>query len=165
MYSSISWCFLARDASARYPQILLMLSIWNVLKGPKISCVVIYLQTLYTVLSIRGSLTLQSYTVHSESSGQLGGNLHAATYKSLPKHVLEGLVEGVAVAQLADHGDGVLKGRRHFGMNKVANMTQEPCTVVARRLGLSSCPTGRLRGLSIITAMNQICLSLTLVSG
>ena len=79
---------------------------------------------VHTVLCITGSLTLESNTVHSESSSQLGGNFHAATNQSFSKHVLEGLVKSVAVAQLADHGDGVLMGQRHVGMNTVANITR-----------------------------------------
>ena len=53
-------------------------------------------------------LTLQSDAVHGEGPGQLGGDLHAAADQGLSKHVLEGLVKGGAVAQLADHRDGVL---------------------------------------------------------
>lgn len=56
-------------------------------------------------------LTLQRNTVHGESSGQLGGNLHAATNQGLSKHMLEGLVKVGAVAQLADHGNGVLSSQ------------------------------------------------------
>jgi len=55
-------------------------------------------------------LTLQSDAVHGEGPGQLCGNLHAAADQGLAKHVLEGLVEVCAVAQLADHRDGVLVG-------------------------------------------------------
>ena len=61
-------------------------------------------------MCISGEHTLQGYTVHGESSGQLGGNLHATTNQGLPKHMLEGFVEVGAVAQLADHGNGVLGG-------------------------------------------------------
>ncbi|KAG7223654.1 hypothetical protein INR49_015379 [Caranx melampygus] len=56
-----------------------------------------------------------SYTVHGESSGQLGGNLHAATNQGLPKHMLEGLVKVGAVAKFADHGNGILQGQREAG--------------------------------------------------
>ena len=75
------------------------------------------------VLCIACQLTLQSDTVHGEGSGQLGGDFHAATDQSLPEHVLEGLVEGVAVAQLADHGNSILMGQKHVGMNTVADTT------------------------------------------
>lgn len=78
---------------------------------------------VYTVLCTLGQLTLQSYTVHGESSGQLGGHFHAATNQGLPKHMLEGLVKVVAIAQLADHGDSVLMGQKHIGTNTVANTT------------------------------------------
>lgn len=53
-------------------------------------------------------LTLQGDAVHGEGSGQLGGHLHAAADQRLPKHVLEGLVKGRAVAKLTDHRDGIL---------------------------------------------------------
>lgn len=78
---------------------------------------------VYTALCITGQLTLQSYTVHGESSGQLGGHFHAATNQGLPKHVLEGLVKVGAVAQLADHGDSILIGQKHVGMSTAANTT------------------------------------------
>lgn len=71
------------------------------------------------MLCVKGQLTLQSYTIHGESSGQLGGNFHAAANQGLSKHVLEGLVKVGAVAQLADHGDSILKGK-NIVMNKLA---------------------------------------------
>lgn len=74
-------------------------------------------------MCIAGGLTLQGYTIHGESSGQLGGNLHAATNQGLPKHVLEGLVKVGAVAQLADHGNGILGGQKQVGMNIKADNT------------------------------------------
>ncbi len=86
-----------------------------------------YVPVVNTTLCITGQLTLQSYTVHGESSGQLGGNLHAATNQGLPKHVLEGLVKVGAVAQLADHGDSILMGQKHIGMNTAANTTHQVC--------------------------------------
>lgn len=82
---------------------------------------------VYTTLCITGQLTLQSYTVHGESSGQLGGNFHAATDQGLPKHVLEGLVKVGAVAQLADHGDSILMGQKHVGVNTAGNTTHQVC--------------------------------------
>ena len=57
-------------------------------------------------------LTLQSDAVHGEGPGQLGGHLHAAADQGLSEHVLEGLVKGGAVAQLADHRDGILGAER-----------------------------------------------------
>ena len=71
------------------------------------------------MLCVKGQLTLQSYTIHGESSGQLGGNFHAATNQGLSKHVLEGFVKVGAVTQLADHGDSILK-RENIVMNKLA---------------------------------------------
>lgn len=82
----------------------------------------------YTVLQVgSGQLTLQSYAVHGESSGELGGNFHAATNQCLSKHVLEGLVEVGAVAQLTDHGDGILRGQKHTNMTTGAT-TEDPIT-------------------------------------
>lgn len=57
-------------------------------------------------------LTLQGDAVHGEGPGQLGGHLHAAADQRLPKHVLEGLVKGRAVAKLTDHRDGILEEER-----------------------------------------------------
>ena len=62
-------------------------------------------------------LTLQSDAVHGEGPGQLGGHLHAAADQGLSKHVLEGLVIRGAVAQLADHRDGILVTEQRTVMN------------------------------------------------
>lgn len=58
-------------------------------------------------------LTLKCYTIHGESSGQLGRDLHTAANQGLPEHVLEGFVKVGAIAQFADHGDRILEGRQH----------------------------------------------------
>ena len=75
-----------------------------------------------TVLSLDFQLTLQSNTVHGERPGQLGGNLHAATNQGLPKHMLEGLVKGGAIAQFADHGNGILKEQIKYWYKQIIEL-------------------------------------------
>lgn len=103
------------------------------------------------MLCITALLTLQSYTVHGESSGQLGGNLHAATNQGLPKHMFEGLVKVGAVAQFADHGDSVLMGQKQVGMTTVANtiyviITQKLSVVEWARVEYMFGVTGKIEG-------------------
>lgn len=59
----------------------------------------------------KGQLTFQSYTIHGESSSQLGGNLHATANQRLSKNVLKSLVKVGTVAQLTDHGNGILEAK------------------------------------------------------
>lgn len=77
------------------------------------------LRIVEAVLHFTAKLTLQSNTVHGESSCQLGGNLHATTNEGLPKHVLEGFVKVGTVAELADHWDGILMEKNET--NKIGN--------------------------------------------
>lgn len=72
---------------------------------------------VFTLLGLTGQLTLQSYTVHGESPGELGGNFHAATNQRLAKHMLEGLIKVGTVAQLTDHGDRILRGHKQVILN------------------------------------------------
>lgn len=98
-------------------------------------------------LCITGQLTLQCDTVHGESSGQLGGNFHAATNQGLSKHVLEGLVKVGAVAQLADHGDGVLMAQEHIGKNSVENTTNQTNKRFVTVEYCMFCVTGKINSL------------------
>ena len=99
------------------------------------------------MLRITGQLTLQSYTVHGESSGQLGGHFHAATNQGLSKHVLEGLVKVGAVAQFANHGDSILMGQTQNVINEVANTTHliNNTKTAFRKMGNSVVPQGATR--------------------
>lgn len=63
-------------------------------------------------------LTFKGDAVHGERPGQLGGDLHAAADQRLPKYVLEGFVEGGAVAKLTDHRDGILEERETGGVRQ-----------------------------------------------
>ena len=76
--------------------------------------------------------TLQSDAVHGEGTCQLGRHLHAAADERLAKHVLEGLVKLGAVAQLADHWDGVLRGDERGKMySSILHMNPEHLVMLA----------------------------------